>query len=679
MATAEQIARAKAALGIPQDMTQFADEGVPPPGETGGGHILSSGGGVPLTPKERMQSADYGTMSQAFGASPDKPSPLNPDGPPEEVGIMPDVAGGREESNDFSEGVQWENALNRIGIGPMSAMPRPVIKDEGENFFPGGGAQGRQVYEDTFINKPQEIEQAVNAGADIEKQLQDRRAATIGAEKDRTEHQAAIIAERQAARRQEIQARQAEVDEKVQYYTNDLADTGKFWRNPGNIMAAFGAALMTLASDDHAIGYKLINNAIQQDLHGRQKLADMHLGELRSNLAGYRQIAGDEFNGDLLAEAEAKRVAMMELDRLSAQFAGPKAKAAAMAINKKMAMDVQNLRMHVYASMFYNRPEVMTPQMRAAYEKGGKAVPGVGYTPYGGYPAAPAQPGQGASQGAAAPPGMSLPQSNQTSAGVNGSGAVSPQQRAQFKPSPALMEFFNKRLPSAGRDIEDTLTTLSMKVAAKTRAMPGTPQHTAGMVAEMESATKEANEKGDKFIEYETNRKGWSHADSTMKYIEASLAQTGMNPDQWNGWLRDFTPDGWASKINNLRIKWNHDFPPDTPAGKKAAEQLKALEKFHQMIAGNKVEAYHAFFGGAMNEGELKLAKEMFDTSGSWQNIRGFVEQQSRKAAAQTSGYNMSPLARIIAKGRAGQDFPQSNTKAVEGSKKQPKMIGPPR
>lgn len=571
----------------------------------------------------------------------------------------PEVAPTTDESDNSADATNAELGLKNLLIPSFQQPQGPVVQDAGEDYASLGGPGGKAAFNKAFVEQPQAIASAIEQGAQAQQEEAKAKTEAIAKEQERVSSANAVIKERQLARQQEIQARDQDIQRKVQFYTNDLADTGKFWRNPGNIVAAMGAALMTLASDDHAIGYKLINNAIQQDLAQRQKLADMHLGELRSNLGAYRQIAGDEFQGDLLAEAEAKRVAAMELERIGAQYSGPKAKAAAAAIQQKLLSDYQQMMMQWYATRVYQQAQIINPALKAAHEREGKALPGVGFQTFGQMQQASAVPGspgapmpQGAGGAASsAPAGVSLRQPNQGGAPAQG----------VVRPSQALLDFVGKRVPHVGQVLGPLVQDAIRDATIESKAPYGDPRNTAVLLKNWNDAQKEVAAKTDKNLqEAYREKKGWQNFANTLAIVQQSAIDSGMTPDQlYNSVIRDATPESWSRWYNAMKEKYGS---ADTPAAKQAMERMKAMENLRNTLQSKKIGAFHSMFGGAMNEHEMEMAKGWIDSNAPFSRIIKLADDQGRAAEAMTTPYGLSPWAKIILENRVGQRYPMSNT-----------------
>lgn len=373
-------------------------------------------------------------------------SPTVPDNGDADIPPEPGIPGSDEGGQDSSEGTGLGIAAREYAFPRMPVNLGPggeVVY--GENYSNLLGPEGKNAFQDAFVNIPKKINQALDAGAEAQSA---EGTATKDVLQKLYEQQSEDLASMKAKRLQEqaeIQHKQQEIEKATQYYTNDLADTGKFWARPGSIFAAIGAVLMGLGSAPGSnTTYNVLNGAIQADWLKRKELADMHLGDMRGNLDKYRQIAGDRDTGDRLALAESYRVANIELQRIAAQFQGPIAKAKAAAIGNELNQKFQMLMMQVYQSAVLTGPKAVDPRIAAALKAGGQAMPGVGYTPF-------KQPGAANATGGQAPSGMGPTSS--VGPGMTGQPAM-PGNGPEWEMSESDKKRYNDRSPGAGDELE---------------------------------------------------------------------------------------------------------------------------------------------------------------------------------------------------------------------------------
>lgn len=250
------------------------------------------------------------------------------------------------------------------------------IMQAGEDYLKNGGRRGRSAFEEAFTEGPQDVQRAVEGAQALTEQRND---ATRPLMEQEAARQAQAFRDDQAQRALEqkgIQERQRQLDEATTKYTADLQDSGKFWRNPGNIISAIAYSLMPIvAPNDPSIGIRAINQAIDRDMGERKAAADTALGQLSSNLHGYAKIAGDRQSGDLLAEASAKRVAADQVAAVAARFDNPISRKKAEAVIADLRSQSARDFMQAYRSSVYVAPAVMPKAMENAF--GGKSgLPG---------------------------------------------------------------------------------------------------------------------------------------------------------------------------------------------------------------------------------------------------------------------------------------------------------------
>lgn len=303
---------------------------------------------------------------------------------PADLPTFPGIPGSSEGAYNQSEGGAISSLINDISLPYLPGAPKqgPNFSPEGENYLPIGGPEGKEYWQRALIDYPAQISGGILSGGEAEAKKSEDLANFYQQEQARQAQEAAILQQRRLERQAEIEAKQKQLEQATQRYTNDLADTGKFWKSPGNVLSAIGAALVALGSDDHAIGFKLVNSMVSQDYENRRKLADMHLGELRSNIGAYRQLMGDKNLGDQLAYAENNRIAAIEVNRIGEQMGGPIAQAKAAAISGEFMRNYQIQMMELYSKMLYQKPQQQPKALTDAYLKGGKMYPGVGFTPF---------------------------------------------------------------------------------------------------------------------------------------------------------------------------------------------------------------------------------------------------------------------------------------------------------
>lgn len=580
-----------------------------------------------------------------------------PDGPtaaqmgPPAVPAQPEVPPITEASDESNTGLTAENALQRALMGDLAPPrgPTGVVMGPGEDYSHLQGAEGKDVFTDAFVDRPAQLERAVQAEAGVEEQAGKATADFYRRAQEQQANENAVMQQRRVERNQQIAAQQAQLEQATKRYSDDLADTGKFWRNPGNVLSAFAASLMTLGSSrDPMIGQKIINQAIQQDFAQRKALADMHLGELRSNLGNYRQIAGDQEMGDKLALSESYRIAAMELQRIGGQFQGPLAKARADRMAAQLMQASALKRMEVYKSSVFQPAQITDPRIA-------KAVQGAGmYSPF----AQQANPGQPTTSAPANGSALSTPKANGSaqvsSATVKALGSVNSQSKMAI-----AKDLVNQRAPGAGDMLPEINNLLTEEALRSGDAKVWADPHELGKakMALYMGYRKQADEIQKTAVEKGTyNNMAWREFQSDIQRIKAGAQVAGMKPDDFLGSLRTGSPE-WDAKYKTLMSQYGSE---DTPAAKQKMEQLRAADRFRQNFASKRVDYFHDKFGGAMSETEIAMGNQVINGSSSWSQIESFGDAQSKKAAAQWNDIlrAVPPAAAIILRTRQGISNP---------------------
>ncbi|MES2200612.1 MAG: hypothetical protein V4498_00010 [candidate division FCPU426 bacterium] len=520
-----------------------------------------------------------------------------------------------------------QTMFRNVARGGQQAAP--PVQGEGQNFRP---VRGQELFDQTYVRGPQELAETQKQLGELEGQRHEATAARYGQETERATGAMAANQVRRQADDQEIARRQGDLDRATQTYTNDLHDQNKFWQSPGNILSAIAFSLMPIFSNDPTIGAKLINQAIDRDMTNRKDLANMHLGELRSNLGTYRKLAEDHQVGDQIAQAEAHRIAAGDIERISQQFASPIAKKKALALAQDQQMRAGQVQMTAFNHYAYNQARRMDPGVLDAYKMPGKR-------------------GQVDAQGN--PDGWRAYDIPTTSTGKNvvGSIAGTPSVASAGKPvaagqmsqaQVASMAHHPGEVVRAGLDgrldSDDILTmhenSIAANAAANAKGIPGTDAWALSYNEYVEKERQKAREGVGAIAEmmapHVANVTTTRRLSSDMADIEKLCATEGIRPDDFLGDLRNVTGGALAAKIQDLRIKYNND-STDTAAQRIRMDRLKAAERFHQVFAGKIAGYYHDMAGAAQNKAELDNLGQYITTAASWDKIKSFVHAESVK------------------------------------------------
>jgi hypothetical protein len=381
----------------------------------------------------------------------------------------------------------------------------------------------------------------------------------------------------------------------------------------------------------------------------------MHMGELRSNLYGYRHLAQDQENGDMIASAEADRVAANQLNEIKNRFAGKKAQAAAATIVAQLKQQSDNKWMEVFNRNMYERPQAKNQVVDTKERAAGAQTynPAANYMP----PSSPEAPqtakpvpadnGQGMATrwglggvGAAAPgvtPGV-------IAKATAAAGGKSPEQvseaLARIRGTQQRTAEAEKNKPSAagermpGADEAADFTNRSITEELKSQGLdPSDYKAWNKGVKELETQDKED------LAELGKNSKlgeqvGSYHAATSIlrqiNIIKAKSAALGEDPNTILGDLRQFTGSKAAARINDLK---NRYFPPNTPADKERWELVRASENFHQKVSLGINDYFHSLGGANLTEAEMKRFQESIDSKDSLPRIEGFFRDHAENKA----------------------------------------------
>jgi len=293
-------------------------------------------------------------------------------------------------------------------FGGAPAVAAPNVVSLHDYNLAGGQKYIQQAADPTAIKAG--VSQAANVDADEGRQVAD----VYKRMQEKGEDQLAAIRSSREEFNASVAQRQAQIDEQTKEYTRSLGDSQAFWKNPGNVIAAIGMALMPLAGAGGDSGVKMIRAAVEADWRDRKALADSSMGHLKSNLAGYRDIMGDKIAGDYLGLAESYKVASMELNRIAGSFKGEKAQAqAAILIGQLDQQAAEAMRQAEIHS--YMKPQGMNGSIEAAYRRspeaqfiGDKTKRPAGVPPVPGQAPVPGGGGGGSPQASKAPDWQSI-------------------------------------------------------------------------------------------------------------------------------------------------------------------------------------------------------------------------------------------------------------------------------
>lgn len=586
-------------------------------------------------------------------------------------------------------------AAPRVG-GDGAGKPGELVY--GAKFAELGGPSGKSAYEDVTQNYPLRIAESLQEGARAQSEEGKALAEAYGKQSEEAAMRLADMRSRQQLEQQEMAAREQEIQQRTASYTKDLADSGKFWRNPGNVLSAIAFSLMPIAAGgrDPEIGIRLVNQAIESDLAQRRQLADGHLGALRSNLSEYRKIAGDRQAGDQLAHSEALKVAALDVQRIGAQFQGAKAKAEADRLSNELMMKSTMLGMQVYQSIL-QKLQVMDPRAAKAlmaspdYEnflKRSAAVAGAGIPGESG--------GTAAVRGGATPGATSAPVAGApTQAGAATVTSVQPG-AARVMPGQALMPgatvSMEQPAGGPGKDSDfDKKMGDDVSRLLKGQVDVNAPQVLSALVSQPHHAMFIRSELAAKLHREPTQgefQNAWNHywigpggkvgpeqmakiketalpviprvgaisrTQQQMKDLETVFGGDQAKLNDFLGKMRGISPEKYA-QIDQALARLGIS---NTERAQKARELWQGINKTVLEYAKAKL--------GAITEPDAKRLLGIVGEGASWDQLSSFVRSESRDAGhelrARLAGGN--PYAAMKYMAEIGQEYPILNSPGV--------------
>ncbi len=605
-------------------------------------------------------------------------SPLDPD-------TFPGTEGSSGAGRAGASGAAMEATAKAVGAGYLPTggeLVGPTVMP-GYNDF-SGMPEGRSSFEH-LQDRRKDISDAIDEGSRQEEKMGQQRADVLEGEINRQKEENATLAQHRQERMVGEQARQAQVDAAVDKYSRDLADTGQFWRNPGNIMAAMGAAMMALGGKAE-LGAQLVQNAINTDLSQRKHLADMHLGELRSNVAAYRQLEGDKEAGDLRASIESKKIAMMELDRISAQFQGPLAKQKNIAIKAQLQRGLELEEIQLHYMRVNNKPGFINPAIKNEYARMGKALPtGVGPTPVGGGTINKPNTGVETIPNAS---GTAVPVGPKTGSGPLTSAHVSATLPSKIVSDDGLTDAqaveLDKRFPGTSSRLRTAEKTNRADVLAKIGANPDLagltktqmlpyltePQRKAYNSAMLDVRNKidaEYEKASQKLLPIAGRIDGFKmmKRDMDIMQVVANKISHG-DPDKLLN--PEYEKIFGASNVSALADYMSVGKPTD--AHKAQAKEISdAVNRFKQMRAGVVSTYFKEKFGAVTNSDEAR-GNQTIPVGASWNATKSFLETGSSAAQSEADAIVNgigNPLAQTIWQVRLGTNNHTLNVGAIDG------------
>ncbi len=580
--------------------------------------------------------------------------------PPADPLEQPDQGGGtnRTETDDENARLARELSFSSGGVGPTG--PAPFYEKEGESYAAVGG---KGLYDETFNQKtggPARQAQARRDLADVQGERSGALAKFYAEQTERDTRAAAVMKQKAAEDQANIQARQQKLDEATQFYTNDLADQGKFWTNPGNIVSAIAFSMMPIFSNDPTVGAKLINQAIDRDMANRQEAARGTLGALQSNLHGYSKIAGDRQAGELLARAEAHRIAAQEIARIGAQFEGPIAQ-------KQMALAIEDqqerqraTQMEAHKAMVHIEANRRDEGLHNARFIGGED----GYRPYG-------------SPEAGGPPGNAV---RGSIAGTPSTATTdrfsSPQAAARahvaVKAGPTAVMSAADRGELRDKDLENAVKA---SMYAEGRRLYPKDQPDTAFQKVLGDARKELNGFNMEFAKKAPTRSMVGNLRTRMDIIERSERGEGKDPEAFITFARA----NWPTELYTQYTKLMSGDPNQgNKAEQRAALRKQAVDQFLGEFQTVINQNTHDMAGGSQTSMELaNLAKEVSGLS-TWRERKNYLERKDLALQSEVNAMKtgLTPAAALLLRFRT--DTGRVNTPMQRRGQPEPVKEGPP-
>lgn len=554
------------------------------------------------------------------------------------------------------------------GDDTLPFRPQQVIVPAREDY----NVPGRENYEQATKVQPEKAASAVmeagQAKAGAGQQLGD----FYTAERGRQEQAQSVMRAQQLRDQQEYEARVRQLDSASDAIARHRLDQGRFFKSPGNIIAALGAAVMQLGTNE-PIGVKLISGAIDRDLQVQRAEHDFLQADkqgLETNVGLFRQLAGDKQAGDLLHEAKMRETAALKVQEIGAQLQSKEAVASAKAISAQLLQQAAQMRMNAHAQLVYRAPSVTSPAMRGALMTGDvQAFPQV--DPQTGAPVPQAAATQGAAvmQGGnpAAGPAQGMTQ------GMQRSGLATEARFAQ------LSKQVEDRLgiPGAGVRMMEWRNDVRRR-AVQQGHVPGTPAYYKFLDDERVTATKNAAEPakallGGKLLPA-------YHGVTALQREMARLDQEVGNVDKIDQLLgqnwKMAGGDDLVAKIRRAKeaFGWTDD-------------QAIAARRFAQTLQHASNAYTKATAGGTVTGGEQERLWREVQTSGSYDSIRHWANLVSEgfgselAAAIRTSPDHVGQYLAMLELGIRPTSLPVAGTRnsRPEGRTERNPTIGPPR
>lgn len=458
--------------------------------------------------------------------------------------------------------------------------------------------------------------------------------------------------------------RAQEIDKVSNQIASHRQDTGRFWKNPGNIIAAIGAALVGLGSPDSTVGVRLINSAVQNDLELQRQDHHMMMADklgLEDNVNLYRKLVGDRQAGDMVHEAKLRQAAAMKVEEIASQLRSEEAKKAGLMYASNLRESADKIFMGAM-QMTYHAPAIQNKALIDAQMGYGSVVraPKMG-SPQAG-PASPAQgpnasgpPAQGASSPSGrAPQGNSDPLAqdprNQRAiqtlrGGPQMQGTRSPESVVRTDPAEeAAAKRVEERIgvPGSWKHVK-RMAAEKRSIAERLHPMDPKAQN-AWLVADREKSYKAVAEKSKDLSELTNKSVAFSDIQRTNEEFKASFTNARGETDYaaidavlGQDW-KFMTSPGAVEKYRTLRSVMTSSGQPlelserqRTAAARYASKLQMAINSYGKDTFGGAITNQSSSGG----QSESQRLDQVISQTKSFKLIDGWVNQMSRNYGGQ--------------------------------------------
>lgn len=303
-----------------------------------------------LAEERKLQEQDLARLRAAG----QEPVPAGPPKPAAET-VVPGSTEGRSEEQggaDVASGLEANMAQRDAVMNRPSKYRSPMGTAGGPGRAPiDRGIEGAGL---TDLEASRDAEargvEAVRQYQDVQAEIAEKTGAAYATRQADADRAYARYLQDQEEERKTLEQKRLDLEAKTDAYTKDLADKGKFWKNPGNIIWAIANVFVSKGNSGQSAD-ALLQQRIQQDFAERKALADSHLGALKSNLEGYRQIMGDKKAGDLMALGYAFKMAGQDAQRIAMQMGGAENRAK----GEVLASSMESLAARTFAESYLAR------------------------------------------------------------------------------------------------------------------------------------------------------------------------------------------------------------------------------------------------------------------------------------------------------------------------------------